>query len=114
MKEPVFERYEKNIFSEKFNIMGFPGGEQSNDNVSLFIGRASSQKRRGQCYCYWLDITGISGNSGSPMICERTGEVVGVFCGSDLFHSEAITEELNYMSPVNFVWNMMDKGEENE
>lgn len=84
-------------------MIGYPGGVSSNDNASTFQGRiASMQNNEDFGEIYLLDIKGISGNSGSPII-NADGEAIGVFLASKTYRGETLTEEINYMRPIKYI-----------
>ena len=90
-------------------MIGYPGGASSNDNISTFQGRiASLQNSEDFGEIYLLDITGISGNSGSPIINSK-GEAIGVFLASKTYHGETLTEEINYMRPIKYAKNLFKR-----
>ena len=89
-------------------MFGYPGGRTTNDNISYAQGKIMSKRtKENGIDCFWLNITAIKGNSGSPVINCGTGEVYGILCGSDLFPGNGYTEEINYMCPVKYVWKML-------
>ena len=93
--------------NKTFSLFGYPGGISINDNISYAQGKIMSKRtKESGIDCFWLDVTAIKGNSGSPVIYNDTGEVYGVLCGSDLFTGEH-TEEINYMCPVKYIWKLL-------
>ena len=90
-------------------MVGYPGGASSNDNLSTFVGRiASCQNSKDFGEICLLDIKGIGGNSGSPII-NSEGEVIGVFLASKTYESGVLTEEINYMRPIKFVRSLLEE-----
>ena len=90
-------------------LLGYPFGAKLTDdinllNASLFEGRISSSQVVQGCERLYVDIQAKRGNSGGPMIDRQTGCVVGVLCGSQLEGDSRLTEEINYIRPVRYIW----------
>ncbi len=109
----------KNEQLDKLNrvcLIGYPFGSSRFDEISIYEGSvASYQKESNHCLDQInLDIKGNGGNSGSPVINEGTSEVIGVFCGASLSFGTYVTEEINYASPIDKVYQLLEneyKGE---
>lgn len=92
-------------------ILGYPFGSKLHDNVmelnlSFSKGYISSLQNKDGLDCVLLDISAKAGNSGSPVIDVSTGKVIGILCGSVLNHSQNLTEEINYMRPIKYFWDL--------
>lgn len=95
-------------------ILGFPFGKKINDevmnlNLSFTRGYISSIQNQNKTERVLLDISAKSGNSGSPVINMNTGKVLGILCGSIINKGSNITEEINYMSPIKYLFNLMNE-----
>ena len=71
-------------------------------NISLTKGYVSSRQRKEGANIFLIDISAKAGNSGSPVIDMRTGKVAGILCGSLLNQNGTLTEEINYMRPLDY------------
>ncbi len=94
-------------------ILGYPFGRMVNANVknlalSLTKGYISSIQKSDITNVY-LDISAKSGNSGSPVIDYDSGEVIGILCGSLINKSGELVEEINYMRPITYFWDLFTK-----
>lgn len=94
-------------------ILGYPFGRMVNANVknlalSLTKGYISSIQKADITNVY-LDISAKSGNSGSPVIDYDSGEVIGILCGSLINKSGELVEEINYMRPITYFWDLFTK-----
>jgi len=96
---------------DKVYIMGYPFGVSRFDEMSINEGKITSfQKENSKMLAQInLDIQAKGGNSGSPLIDEKTSQVLGVFCGSAISHGAEITEEINYARPIDYVWSLLEK-----
>ena len=95
-------------------ILGYPFGKKLNDHVmelslSFTRGYISSVQNQNNVERVLLDISAKSGNSGSPVIDMNTGKVLGVLRGSIINQSTNITEEINYMSPIKYLFELIDE-----
>lgn len=95
-------------------ILGYPFGKKLNDNVmelnlSFTRGYISSVQNQNNVERVLLDISAKSGNSGSPVIDMNTGKVLGILRGSIINKSTNITEEINYMSPIKYLFELIDE-----
>lgn len=102
-EEPIRDR-------EATLLLGYPLGAMLSGNrvedlrITAFEGRiASSQPVRG-LERYYIDSTGLHGNSGSPVFSQEDGRMIGVFCGSILPGGERNLDELNYFHPISCFW----------
>ena len=94
-------------------LMGYPLGGKLNDGdlnslrVNNFAGRISSVQNapRGGSLIrrYYVDTTGLHGNSGSPVISQEDGRMIGVFSGSVRPDANTL-DELNFCYPIHYFW----------
>lgn len=102
---PALEEIEN---CELILLPGFPLGNMlshGNDDdlkISHFIGRISS-RQQGNVENVFADITGLHGNSGSPVFSMEDGRVIGVFTGS-VVPSEKSRDENNFFRPIRLFW----------
>ena len=98
-------------------LLGYPFGAKLSDSIdqlnpSMFEGRISSKQIKNGYEQYFVDMQAKRGNSGGPVLDRKTGLVVGVLCGSQLEGDSRLIEEINYIRPVRYIWEMYV--EENE
>ena len=92
---------------EKIFISGFPlgnmlsGGNDESLEMSCFSGTVSS-KQNGRVENVFADITGLHGNSGSPVFSMKDGRVIGVFTGS--ITNKGSLDENNFFRPIHLFW----------
>ena len=107
--------------SEAIFLPGYPFGSRltRGDHGSLEISHSfgrviSIQQVQGQSIMY-MDIKGLSGNSGSPVFSMRDGRVIGIFTGSITSEDDKSLDELNYARPISTFWgrfvDLMEGGE---
>ena len=99
--------------TESTILMGYPlggmlsGGDLNGLRVNHFAGRISSAQdaRRGSTTIrrYYVDTTGLHGNSGSPVISQEDGRMIGVFSGATA-PGEGSLDELNFFYPISYFW----------
>ncbi len=88
-------------------LPGFPLGRllSGNDNnalnISFFKGSVASAQKVGKKRVYYLDSMGLHGNSGSPVISQEDGRVIGVFSGSI---APGGLDEINMFYPIDYFW----------
>jgi S1-C subfamily serine protease len=90
---------------EKFMIFGYPFG--IDETINTFEGRIASDAAypdKNGIDRYDINSEAKSGNSGSPLVSETDGYVIGVLLGSQLSRSENLTEEINYIRPAKYIW----------
>ena len=73
-------------------------------NPSHFSGRIASKQSVNDIDRYYIDTTGLHGNSGSPVISKADGRMIGVFSGSVAPHRNGNLDELNYFYPIKYFW----------
>lgn len=97
---------------ESVVLIGYPFGEKTNADYSNFSGRIASSGDQKDEYGirYLLNMEAKCGNSGGPIIARKDGEVIGVLLGSILNHGRQITEEINYMRPIQYFWEIFTDG----
>lgn len=94
--------------SERILLSGYPLGSMlsANDddklNISHFFGSISSMQSYG-VETIFADITGLHGNSGSPVFSTKDGRIIGLFIGS-VAPGNGSLDENNYFRPIRFFW----------
>ena len=95
---------------EETLLIGYPLGAMLTGNqiddlaVSSFSGRVASVPTVKDIERFYIDTTGLHGNSGSPVISRKDGRMIGVFSGSVAPHKEGNLDELNYFYPIKYFW----------
>gem|GEM_PF-3102895 len=91
-------------------IMGYPFGERTQSAYTAFEGKIASVGQSDQ-YGERCFIGGEAkrGNSGGPVILKETGVVSGVLLGSITEGDERLREEINYMRPAKYFWELFTK-----
>ena len=95
---------------EETLLVGFPLGAMLSGNdsgqlrVSHFNGKIASRQEVQGITRFYIDTTGLHGNSGSPVISMTDGRMIGVFSGSVTPHTEGNLDELNYFYPIEYFW----------
>jgi V8-like Glu-specific endopeptidase len=88
---------------DPFVLIGYPFGT-ANDYTS-FLGTVASEDHYDdygkRCF---IDSEAKSGNSGSPVISQQDGSVIGILLGSQINRGETVTEEINYIRPIKYFW----------
>lgn len=95
---------------EKTLLIGYPLGAMLAGNhidelsASVFEGRVASVQTFAGVDRYYIDSTGLHGNSGSPVISLSDGRVIGIFAGSIVPRQQGNLDELNYFYPISYFW----------
>ncbi len=105
--------------TESTLIIGYPlggllsGGNVENLRASNFSGKICSEQIAGEkgITRFFIDTTGLHGNSGSPVVSQEDGRVIGVFSGSVTPGGDGNLDELNYFYPIRYFWEKFVKGE---
>ena len=110
------------LVTEQTLLMGYPLGGMLNDDrldeltASHFEGRISSSQVKARhnrdILHYYLDSKGLHGNSGSPVISQEDGRLIGVFSGSIAPKTEGNLDELNLFFPIGYFWQRFVSGRE--
>ncbi len=101
------QKGEKIEIPGKTLLPGFPLGKMlsGNDsnvlNLSFFKGSVASVQKVGKKVVYYIDSTGLHGNSGSPVISQEDGRVMGIFSGSI---APGGLDEINMFHPIDYFW----------
>lgn len=96
--------------AEETLILGYPLGSLINDrevhslHISNFAGRIASCQRVKGAERYYVDSTGLQGNSGSPVFSRRDGRMIGVFTGSVHPSEDGNLDEINYFYPITYFY----------
>ena len=92
--------------------MLFRSGNRIEDlAASHFSGRIASVQSVEDITRYYIDTTGLHGNSGSPVISKSDGCMIGVFSGSIIPCKDGSLDELNFFYPIRYFWdNYVMKG----
>ena len=99
---------------ESIFMLGYPFGGRVNDKlddleVSFFSGDIASKQVKESEIRFLVGMEGKQGNSGGPVFDAKNGKIIGVFCGSQIFRGEALTEEVNFFRPVSYIWDRIIK-----
>ena len=92
---------------EKIILSGYPFGEATSADITLFQGYVASsnlQRDENGNSRFFINGEGKCGNSGSPIIARKDGCVIGLFLGSQTHEGAKVTEEINYMRPISYFW----------
>ncbi len=92
---------------EKIILSGYPFGEATSADITLFQGYVASsnlQRDENGNSRFFINGEGKCGNSGSPIIARKDGCVIGVFLGSKTHKGAELTEEINNMRPISYFW----------
>lgn len=92
---------------EEFILNGYPFGERTAKDMSMFTGHVASTYRQTDSNGFIrfnVDCQAKCGNSGSPIISLEDGCVIGILLGSMTNESGKLTEEINYMRPILYFW----------
>jgi S1-C subfamily serine protease/SpoVK/Ycf46/Vps4 family AAA+-type ATPase len=88
---------------DPFVLIGYPLGTAS--DYTSFLGTVASEDHHDdygkRCF---INSEAKSGNSGSPVISQQDGSVIGILLGSQINRGENITEEINYIRPIKYFW----------
>ena len=91
-------------------LIGYPLGKLINgENTealqpSIFSGSIASHQSINGVNRFYIDSTGLHGNSGSPVISTTDGRMIGVFSGSIIPDREDSLDELNFFYPIEYFW----------
>lgn len=78
------------------------------------MGRIASAQSVNGIQRYYIDSTGLHGNSGSPVISADDGNMIGVFSGSVIPDKNSTLDELNYFYPISYFWKNYIKKEDSD
>ena len=108
-----FER-KKPALGEGIVMYGYPLGTRIDSNpmtlnVSFAKGYVSSNNKRDDLRITTLDIHAVPGNSGSPIISEDNGKVIGHLTGAILGSDP--TQSIEYMIPVEYIKELLSESD---
>ena len=111
-----FDRSEPHC-GEEIVILGYPLGDKLTDdvidlNISFAKGYVSSNQIKDSIKKTMLDISAKHGNSGSPIISNENGKVIGILSGSLV--GQNVADEVNYMIPICYLKELLDSSSENK
>ncbi len=96
----------QNLIGEEVLIIGYPRLTQTNENIDIPVIRkgilASTEINLNAQSMLLLDLPGVPGFSGSPVVLEKTGEVIGVVFGPGPTKREAAFEWATPISKENY------------
>lgn len=109
---PMRPREKETVNGEPIYHMGYPFGAKLSDNTdelrpSLFQGYISSIQIKNGLERINTDMAAKRGCSGGPVLSKADGTVIGILCGSQTESRESLTEEINYVLPVKYIWEEM-------
>lgn len=96
--------YEIHSTDEIF-LLGYPFGVQianSADDLALsfFEGKISSIQQNNNISRVFVNMEAKSGCSGAPVFSQKTGQIIGILCGSQTSKNGSLVEEINYILPM--------------
>lgn len=108
-----FDRPEPHC-GEEIVILGYPLGDKLTDdvidlNISFAKGYVSSNQIKDSIKKTMLDISAKHGNSGSPIISNENGKVIGILSGCLV--GQNVADEVNYMIPICYLKELLDGSE---
>ena len=111
---PLLPRGEKDYDAlDDIIMLGYPFGVSRFDNVSTNLGKiVSYQNRQDGPDFINIDLSAKSGNSGSGVLNLQAGYAIGVLCGGNLSHNGSLVEEVNYCRPISYVWDLIERNQE--
>ena len=83
-------------------MAGFPFGGELFTNISITSGSIASVNNYNGRKVVFADMFGKPGNSGSPVIDERTKKVIGIFWGG--IKENSTMEVINSFTPIDVIW----------
>ncbi len=92
---------------EEFALAGYPFGQMTASDLTTFFGEISSSENQRDEYGlvrYNINSQAKCGNSGAPIVSLGDGSVIGILIGSITNQSGDLTEEINYMRPITYLW----------
>ena len=97
------------VKNELIYIDGYPFGAKISDNVNMldaspFNGHVSSRQIYGGIRRIMCNIEAKRGDSGAPAFSKKDGTIIGILCGSHTEGDEQLTEEMQFLRPVQYVW----------
>jgi len=103
----------RSVVSDEIYLISYPFGAYLSDdidvlNYSRFDGKIASLQVKSGMELIYVDMQAKQGSSGGAVISKKTGEVVGILCGSQT-HGDALVEEINYVLPIRYAWEMFTK-----
>lgn len=111
-----FDRPEPHC-GEEIVILGYPLGDRLTDdvidlNISFAKGYVSSNQIKDSIKKTMLDISAKHGNSGSPIISNENGKVIGILSGS--VPGQNVADEVNFMIPICYLKELLESSSENK
>lgn len=103
------EQYEYNTYEEY--VMRGHTFEETQGGTHYFVGHISRDiPVKDECGVDYYTVDGMAtkGSSGSPIISLESGKVIGILGGAKFSHNEEYKEELNYIRPIKYFWQMLD------
>lgn len=101
---------------ENIYIWGYPFGRNLSDDINtlqpnLFQGYVSSIQRKEGLERINLNMEAKRGCSGGPVFSKKDGNIIGILRGSQTIGDENLMEELNYVLPVKYIWEVIAEKE---
>lgn len=108
---------EKTNTGEAIYHWGYPFGGKLSDNLdelepSLFQGYISSIQTKNGLKRINTNMEAKRGCSGGPVFSRKDGRIIGILCGSQTEGDSALMEEINYVLPVEYIWEQVISKEE--
>ena len=99
--------------SQQIYLLGYPFGAMLSDDLdrlqpSLYQGTVSSVQLKDSFNRINVDMEAKQGCSGGPVCRKSDGRLIGILCGSQTFRGAGLTEEINYVLPIQHVLEQME------
>jgi len=105
---PVMMPEEEIHTTDKIFLLGYPFGAMISDSVdqlsiSHFEGKIASVQFHKGLERIFVNLEAKSGCSGAPVFSQKTGNILGILCGSQTSSNGNLVEELNFVLPMKHI-----------
>jgi SpoVK/Ycf46/Vps4 family AAA+-type ATPase len=108
---PILPKGNISKVGDEIILAGYPFGAKLSDsddklNYSIFEGKIASTQIQNGYEKQFVDMQAKRGNSGGPVLDLESGLVVGILCGSQAEGDSMLVEEINYIRPIKYAWEL--------